>query len=414
MIPSAYILSQGDEVVTGQTVDTNAAWLSERLTDLGFAVTGHRAVRDDADEIRSAMVEVLHQADVVLCTGGLGPTEDDLTAGAAAAAVGCELALDPVALEHIRALYRRFDRPMPAVNEKQAWLPTLAERIDNHWGTAPAFCVESGRGMMFCLPGVPSEMRALWDAAVRPMLLERVALVPGRLVTIRTTGAGESNLQERLQGVEHPGAVLSFRTMSPENQIKLRFEPGLTESHIEDVTNAVRAAIGTAVFSVEGLGGEPGGSLVEVIARQMMSRAWTIATAESCTGGRIASEMTGLPGASSWFLEGCVTYSNDSKCRQLGVPATLIEAHGAVSEPVARAMAEGIRRRADAVLGLATTGIAGPSGGSEEKPVGLVHLALSTPSETVHRRIRLGGSRDRIQRLATATALDLLRRHLSP
>jgi len=414
--PRVVILSQGDEVVTGQTIDTNAAWLAEHLTALGFTVLRHVSVRDVTSEISAALLAG-QDADVVLCTGGLGPTEDDLTSAAVASASDRPLALDTTALAHIRALYARFDRVMPAVNEKQAWLPAGCLRLDNDWGTAPAFAVDHGTSLWICLPGVPHEMRALWRHRVLPLLTARFSLSPGRLVTLRTIGAGESALQELLSGVDTSDAVIGTRAMSPEVQIKLRFSPETSAARVLALTYAVHVAIGRPVFTIEGLPEGPArsllphdpGPLAAVIGAHLSRRGETLAVAESCTGGVIAAQCTAQTGASAWFQEGVVAYANTAKTRLLGVPGSLIAAHGAVSEPVARAMASGLRERAGTTWALSTTGIAGPTGGRPDKPVGTVHIALSGPTGDQHRRLQLPGDRGRVQSLAAGAALNLLR-----
>jgi nicotinamide-nucleotide amidase len=410
-MPTAEILSQGDEVLTGQVVDTNAAWLSERLTALGVDVVRHTAVGDRLGDIVPAVRTACERADLVLSTGGLGPTDDDLTAQAVASVFDVELVLDPIALAHIQALYVRHDRRMPAVNRKQALLPAGSVRLDNDMGTAPGFALTTDRGLAAFLPGVPREMRHLFDARVLPLLGERFDLVAGRLVTLRTTGAGESDLQERIGHFQSPDAILSFRTRLPENHVKLRFAPGVPDDRITAVARDLARRIGSPVFCIEGLD-DIAGDLHAVVVHTLLRHDATVATAESCTGGRVAALLTAVPGSSGAFLEGVVTYSNAAKTRQLGVDPGLLAEHGAVSEPVARAMAEGVRDRAGATFGLSTTGIAGPGGGSEAKPVGTVHIALATPETTHHRRLRLGGDRERIQRLSAAAVLDLLRRHL--
>lgn len=417
-MPTAEILSQGDEVVTGQTVDTNAAWLAARLTALGFDVLRHTAVGDRPQDIRDAIVAAVEHADFVVSTGGLGPTEDDLTAAAVAQVFGTELAFDPVAMAHIESLYARYGRPMPEVNRKQAWLPAGCVRLDNDWGTAPAFAMGTDSALACFLPGVPREMRALFDARVLPQIRERFAVEPGQLVTLRTTGVGESNLQERIGTWNRPDIVLSYRTRLPENHVKLRFRAGTERSRIVTEATTLAERIGSPVFCIEGL--QPTehplarhtGDLERVVVEHLIQAGLGISTAESCTGGRIASLITAVPGSSAIFPEAIVTYSNASKVRQLGVLQSTLDAHGAVSEPVAREMAEGVRNVAGTPFGLAATGIAGPGGGSPEKPVGTVHIALATPDGTHHRRLRFGGDRARIQTLSAASALDLLRRHL--
>ncbi len=409
-MPSAVILSQGDEVVTGQVVDSNAAWLAERLTELGFDVLEHLAVRDISREIEQAAIRGAHLADVVVCTGGLGPTSDDLTAGAVANAFSRPLELDTTALENIRAMYARYKRVMPAINEKQAWLPKGSVRIDNDWGTAPAFSVQEHGATLYFLPGVPREMKALWTHKLAPELQQGRGLLPGLLVTLRTTGVGESNLQERIGPFDEPDVMLSFRTTLPENHIKLRFEPSTSAKRVAELVDHIAARIGSPVFAIE-RPGDPSMSLHEVVGAHLAASGQTIGTAESCTGGLIASQLTGIAGASAWFIEGAVTYANAAKSRTLGVPEAMIAEHGAVSEIVARQMAIGIRERCGSTWGMSTTGIAGPTGGSEHKPVGTVHIALAGPQDQVHHRLlHLGGDRRRIQALTAGAALDLLRR----
>lgn len=410
-MPTAEILSQGDEVVTGQIADTNAAWIAEQLTALGFSILRHTTVGDILPDIVAAVGEAAARADLVVCTGGLGPTDDDLTAQAVAEVFGAPLALDPQALAQIQSIYDRYGRSMPKVNRKQAWLPTGCVRLDNDWGTAPGFSVRTSRGLAAFLPGVPSEMRAMFQERVLPLLVETLRATPGRLITLRTTGIGESNLQERLGSVQLPGVVLSTRTRLPENHIKLRFAPHVSPERAASVARELAARIGSPVFCIEGLD-EIAGDLEQVVAGHLLARGETVATAESCTGGQVAAALTRVAGVSAAFLEGVVCYSNLSKERLLGVPPELIAEHGAVSEPVARALARGARTRAGSSYGLSTTGVAGPGGGTPDKPVGSVFIALSTPAGEHVRRLRLGGDRHRIQALSTGAALDLLRRHL--
>jgi nicotinamide-nucleotide amidase len=249
-------------------------------------------------------------------------------------------------------------------------------------------------------------MKAMFAERVQPRLAERFVLRPGRLVTIKTTGIGESDMQARIGNLAHPGLEIGTRTVLPENHLKLRFDADVPESEVRAITDEAVRRIGSPVFVVDGPG------LAEVVGRALFARGETLAVAESCTGGRVAAACTAIPGSSRWFAEGVVTYSNAAKVRVLGVDAGVIEASGAVSEPVARQMAAGLRERSGATYALAITGIAGPDGGSPEKPVGTVHLAMATSSSVVHRLIHLGGDRTRIQDLAAGAALDLLRRHL--
>ncbi|MBW1877364.1 MAG: competence/damage-inducible protein A [Deltaproteobacteria bacterium] len=410
-MPTAEILSQGDEVVTGQTVNTNAAWLAEQLHDLGFSVVWHVSVGDVLDDIRAQVRAAADRADLVVSTGGLGPTDDDLTAQAVAEAFDRPLALDERVMAHIAGLYARFGRTMPEVNRKQAWLPHGCIVLDNHWGTAPGFAVEESGALLAFLPGVPTEMRKLFQRRLLPLIEGQFDLAPGRLVTLRTTGIGESNLQERVGTVDHDAITVSYRTILPENHIKLRFEASVPEEQVRAVVDDVAERIGRALFTVEGLG-DPGGDLATVAGRALAERGETLAAAESCTGGLLAAMCTAVPGASAWFLQGVVSYANDAKVQLLGVSPSTLEDYGAVSTEVCHQMASGIRERAGSTYGIGITGIAGPSGGSEMKPVGTVHVALAAPDAVHHRKLRLPGDRRRIQQLAAAAALDLLRRKL--
>jgi nicotinamide-nucleotide amidase len=431
-MPAAEILSQGDEVVTGQIADTNAAWLSGRLIDLGFDVVRHTTVGDRLPDLVTVLREIAVRSDVCVCTGGLGPTDDDLTAAAVAEAFNRPLVRDPVALAQIEARFRQFGREMAPVNRKQADLPNGALRLDNDWGTAPGFSFggdfkprhPTTRCWFACLPGVPREMRAMFDERVLPELSARFPLRPARLVTLRTIGVGESDLQQAMSSLSlaggegsTTGVVIGYRTKLPENHLKLRFSADLDEAAVRRHVNAVLERIGRWVYTIEGLAEVDGfdcggGPPAEIVGRRLTALGQTLAVAESCTGGRLAAECTAVPGASAWFHEGVVTYANEAKIRLLGVSEADLAAHGAVSEPVARQMAEGVRARAGNTWGIGITGVAGPSGGTPDKPVGTVHVALSSADGTRHRALRLPGDRERVQSLSVAAALELLRRSL--
>jgi nicotinamide-nucleotide amidase len=404
---TAVLLSTGDEVITGQTVDSNASWLAERLTDLGFDVVLKLTVGDRMADLVAAMAQAATAGDVVLCTGGLGPTQDDLTAQAVAQLCGDPLALHQPSLDQIRAIYKMLGRPMAASNEKQAWLPANATVLRNQWGTAPGFAVDHSGAWLAFVPGVPREMRAFWNHHLQPTLVERFALVPERLVVLRCMGIHESKLANLMTPMQSlPGVTLGFRTKLPENQVKLRLDPSVPVEREAELIAQAREIIGAPVFGVNS------GPLEQVIGELLAERGQTVATAESCTGGRISAGLTSVAGSSRYVELGVCAYSNAAKVDLVGVPAALIESHGAVSEPVARAMAQGIRERAGTTFGVGTTGIAGPGGGSPGKPVGTVHIAVATPTGTLHKRFQLRGNRERITALATGAALDMLRRHL--
>ena len=410
----AELLSQGDELLTGQTVDTNAAWLSERLIDMGFDVSQHTTVGDRRQQLTDTFSR-LCGADLVVCTGGLGPTEDDLTTGCLADAYDLSLSFDAVAMTAIQNYFQRLGLEAPAINRKLAMLPDSCVRFDNHWGTAPGYAVNCRGTWFVCMPGVPREMKPMFETSVVPFLRAHFALKPKHLIMFRTIGMSESSLQTKLNDLDTGEIQLSFRTKRPENQIKLRVPADLDNSERERLVRGIQERIGDTVFAIEGWGSrEQGGPLEHAVARALSEEGATVTVAESCTGGRVASALTSVPGASSWFVGGVIAYSNDVKIRSLGVrPETLAE-HGAVSERVAREMAEGVRVAQHSTYGLAVTGIAGPGGGSDTKPVGTVHIAVASPETTVHRLLQLRGTREHIQSLSAAGVLELLRRQLNP
>ena len=403
----AVLLSQGDEVITGQTLDSNAAWLAEQLTTLGFDLVLQLTVADRVPDIAWALELGCERGDVLICTGGLGLTQDDLTVEVVAQLTPDELTLDQASLDHIQGLYKSISRVMPPANIKQAMLPSRATILQNDWGTAPGLQIEHDQCQAYFVPGVPREMRALWKHRILPDLQARFALPPERLLVFRCMGVHESKLAELMAPFqERQGVVLGFRTMLPENQVKLRLSADLPLATEESLREEVLQLLAKHCFGVNS------GNLIQVIGDLLRTREETVATAESCTGGLISSQLTSAPGASSYFIQGVCAYANAAKTQQAGVPAELIQAHGAVSKPVAIAMAQGIRDLSGATYGLATTGIAGPGGGSSEKPVGTVHIACATPAGTHHIKLDLRGTRERIVSLAAGATLDMLRRHL--
>jgi len=397
------VVSQGEELVSGSTVDTNAGWIAREMRDRGFEPGRFTVVGDVRDHIRDVLSEAAGRAEVVICTGGLGPTTDDLTAEAAAEAFRTTLALDEVALGQVEARYASRGRVMPPANRKQALLPVGCSVLENRWGTAPAFRIEHEGCVLYFLPGVPSEMKAIWHHHVAPDLDARFALPPRRTILLRCVGLPESEAQGRMDGFAHPGVEVGYRAHLPEIHVKLHLAP---DADAEAALADARARLGRHVFTVDG------GPLGQVVGELLAARSETVATAESCTAGRIAAMITAVPGSSGWYLGGGVVYANAEKTRQCGVDPELIEREGAVSEPVARALAEGIRTRVGASWGIGVTGIAGPGGGSAEKPVGTVHIAVAGPDGTHHRRLHLPFDRERVMSMTAALALDQLRRQL--
>ncbi|HEV8549437.1 MAG TPA: competence/damage-inducible protein A [Polyangiaceae bacterium] len=407
---SAAVLSTGTELMRGELVNTNASWLAEALTALGFDVVEQATVGDDAGEIRAALERLGARHAVVVCTGGLGPTTDDLTNAVVADLLGVPLERDAASLALIEERLSRFGRKLAASNAKQADFPRGATILANDWGTAPGFAVRIGQALTCFMPGVPSEMRAMFHARVAPLLapLERAVR---EQIKLRTFGLAESEINDRLAGVEAAfDVLLGYRASLPEIEVKVLAGGANAEearTRARAAADEARRRIGPQYVYAEGDVSYPA-ALVALLAE----RGATLALAESCTGGLAAELITLVPGASRVFVGGVVSYSNELKVNLLGVPAELIAAHGAVSAEVARAMAEGARHRLGATHAVAFTGIAGPDGGSVEKPVGLVHFALAAAGKTDAAQRVFPGTREQVRKRAVYSGLTLLRRAL--
>jgi len=401
----AVIISIGDELLSGATVDTNAAYLSARLEELGISTVRHLTVGDDAGAIADAVRAAAEEVEVVLLTGGLGPTADDLTQEGLAAAMGVPLREDPRSAERIAAFFARRGRRMKPSNRKQALLPVGAEAIDNDCGTAPGIAAQVGRAQVYVLPGPPHEMEEMFQRRIAPRLGS-----PGAIARrlLHTFGAGESDVGERIADLMARGRNPAVGTTVKAGVVTVRISASArtraeADSAAEETAREVRSRLGELVF---GQGDE---TLAAVTGAALRRGGGSLAVAESCTGGMIAAMITEVPGASEYFLGGVVAYANSAKTDLLGVDASLIADRGAVSEPVAAAMAEGVRARFGADWGIGVTGIAGPTGGSAEKPVGLVFIALAGPAgSAVHRHV-FSGSRDIVRRRAALAALNHLR-----
>ncbi|HEX7489831.1 MAG TPA: competence/damage-inducible protein A [Anaeromyxobacteraceae bacterium] len=400
------LLSTGDELLTGQVVDTNSAWLMDRLWDLGVMVRRKTLVGDDRTDLVAALAETTARADVVVMSGGLGPTEDDLTAECVAQAMGVPLVLDEASLAAIRARFEKLGRTMTPNNAKQARFPRGATILPNRLGTAPGFLVRLGRGELVCLPGVPVEYKGLCEEVVLPRIAARAGEVPAARL-VKLIGIPESHADEAMRPVmdapEHRGVRFGYRAHWPEIHVKWSVPGQEAEAHAERILGEVRRIFGDAIFA-EGKAELPQGVL-----ERLTARGERLALAESCTGGLVAQLLTSVPGASAVLEVGAVVYGNDAKTAVLGVPEALLAAHGAVSEPVARAMAEGARRLGSATWGLAVTGIAGPGGGTPEKPVGTVHLAIAGPDGTRTWARRFPGDRERVRKTSAYDLLNQLR-----
>ncbi|HEX2191107.1 MAG TPA: competence/damage-inducible protein A [Longimicrobiaceae bacterium] len=411
----AALLAIGDEIVSGLTTDTNSGFLAEQLRAAGVEPVAGFAVPDDEDAIARAFERALAEAEVAVSTGGLGPTADDLTTAVVARLAGRPLRLDAPSLALIEERFRGRGIPMPENNRKQALLPEGSTVVPNPLGTAPGFICPVGRGgairHVVCLPGVPREMQRMAAETVIPWL---EGLNPGRRFASRvfsTFGLAESRLDELLDDVVAPGeARLAFRAAFPRIQARLTVS-GVPDEDLEARLDAlearVRERLGAHLYAVGDVGME------EVVGRLLRERGLTIAVAESCTGGLIGHRVTEVPGSSEYFLMGVVSYANEAKERLLGVRPETLREHGAVSTQAAEEMAAGVRRLAGADLGLATTGIAGPGGGTPEKPVGTVCVGLAWEGGSWSRRYDLGErSREWVKGMTAQVALDRVRRWL--
>ena len=406
MTPHVEVLSTGDELLTGQIVDTNSAWLMDRLWDLGVMVRRKTLVGDDRHDLAAALAETTSRAEVVVMSGGLGPTEDDLTAECVAAAMGVPLEVDEVSLAAIRARFDKLGRTMTPNNVKQARFPRGATILPNRFGTAPGFMVRLDRAELTCLPGVPVEYRGLCDEVVLPRIAARVGTVPSSRL-VKLIGIPESHADQAMRPVmdapENRSVRFGYRAHWPEIHVKWSVPGPDADEHAERILAEARRIFGDAIFA------EGKDELAPVVVSLLADRGETLALAESCTGGLVAELVTSVPGASNVFPLGVVAYANEAKTALLGVDAGLLAAHGAVSEPVARAMAEGARARSGATWAAALTGIAGPSGGTPEKPVGTVHLAIAGPDGTRTWARRFPGDRERVRKTSAYDVLNQLR-----
>jgi nicotinamide-nucleotide amidase len=404
---SAAVLTIGTEITRGEIVDTNSAWLASRLTALGFEVLAIDTVDDDRERIVEALRRLHHGAKVVIVTGGLGPTTDDLTAACAAEALGVDLVRDEASLEAIQRKLAAAGRQLTPSNARMADVPRGAEVIGNPVGTAPAFGITLGGARFYFLPGVPREMTQIFDELLTPRI-GPLASGNSYQIVLRTYGLPESLVGERLDGLEaaNPGLRIGYRATFPEVEVKVRVlagDPSAARSSAERIAQEVRTRLGDIVY------GEDDDRFAAAVGSALRARGYTLAVAESCTGGLIGALLTEIPGSSDYLLLDAVTYSNKAKERVLGVPAEVLIGHGAVSPECVTSMADGVRRIAGADLAVAVSGIAGPAGGTSEKPVGLVMFALSTEGGTLVTEKRFTGDRLRVQRGAAFYALSLVR-----
>lgn len=410
----AEILATGDEIRSGALVDSNSAYISEKLEENGIEVVRHTSVGDDLPILVATLREIGDRMDVAVVTGGLGPTTDDLSAAAAAEAAGVHLSLNEKALENVESFFKKFNRPMTESNRKQAYLPDGCELLYNQVGTAPGFAISIGRCRFFFLPGVPYEMKRMLAEHVIPAMrtLQGDAVSHSRVRTITTFGLPESLAGEKVAGVvtAYPGIKLGLRAHFPQIQVKLYARDpvaALLDQRLEQACRWAVERLGTHVIS------ENGESMEVMVGKLLTEKAATLALAESCTGGLVANWLTNVAGSSTYFIFSGVTYSNQAKMDVLGVKPETLARYGAVHEETAREMAEGTRRVAGATYGLSTSGIAGPDGGTPDKPVGTVCIGLAGPDRAFGRRLYFPfGKRLMNKKIFAMAALDILRKEL--
>ena len=408
---NAEIIAIGSEMLTPFRVDTNSLWLTERLNSMGIDVKLKTIVGDDESRLEETIRDAIKRSEIVIATGGLGPTEDDITRKIFARVLKRRLILDDAILEKLKARFAKRGMPMPEINARQALVMERAEVLPNPNGTAPGMLVEEGKCTVVMLPGPPREMKPMFDASIAPVLKQRVGDVVILRRKLSIFGLTESRTDELAAPVytkfQNPVTTILFKDGNIELHLTAQSKTD-TEANrlLDELAGQLDEVLGEYIFS------RRDETLEQVVGDLLRWRGYSLATAESCTGGLLAGRITEVPGSSEYFLEGVVTYSNEAKMRVLGVPAEMLEEHGAVSEPVACAMAAGVRKLAGSTFGIGVTGIAGPSGGTEEKPVGLVYIALADEDTVEARKLIFPGDRQFIRTLTVNSALDLLRRRI--
>lgn len=403
----AEILAVGTELLLGNIVNTNAQYLSTRLAELGIDVYHQTVVGDNECRLLDAYKQAFERADLVITTGGLGPTKDDITKEIAFDYFGKKSVLHEESLKRIKDYFKSIDKEMVESNKKQAYFPKDAIILKNNKGTAPGCILEENNKVLIVLPGPPREMTAMFEESVVPYLMK---YQDGVLVSkvLRISGIGESYAAEMIEDIIDNGQNPTVATYAKDNEVTIRITAKSKDEEegniiIEPIEKEIRKRLRLAVY------GEGEELLEEVVAKLLLQKNLTIATAESCTGGLLAGKLINYPGVSSIFKEGVVTYSNEAKMKRIKVKKDTLEKFGAVSSQVAAEMAEGVAKTSNCEIGLATTGIAGPGGGTDEKPVGLVYLGLYIRGEVKTKEIHLNGSRQRVRDAAVVRALDWLR-----
>jgi nicotinamide-nucleotide amidase len=408
---SAEIIAIGSELLTPRFVDTNSNYLTERLNEVGIPVMMKTIVGDDENYLENAIRGSLERTPILITIGGLGPTEDDVTRKVVARVLQRQLVLNNEVLARIEGMFKKWKREMAPNNARQALVPAGAEVLDNDNGTAPGLWLSTEHNQIILLPGPPVELSPMFEGKCMPRLQKLSGGMALATRVFRTTGLGESALDARIAPIYTKYKNPETTILSKPGQVEVRLiARGKNQAEAEKLAAELAGQIDRTLD--EYIFARDEQTLEEIVGKLLVLKNATISVAESCTGGMLAERLTSVPGSSRYFLSGVVCYSNESKMELAGIPPLLLEMQGAVSAEVARGLAEGVRTRSGTTIGTGITGIAGPGGGSEEKPVGTVHVSVATPSQTLHRAYRFLGNRERIRWQAAQAALDMVRREL--
>jgi nicotinamide-nucleotide amidase len=407
----AEIIAVGSELLTPEKIDTNSLWFTQKLNEIGVQVILKTVVGDDVDLLKEVVNSALERSDLVILTGGLGPTEDDVTRQAVSEALNKRLVFDERVAKQIEEKFVRMNRQMPEINKRQAFIIEGASVLENPNGTAVGMFMESNGKKIVVLPGPPRENQPMFEKDVLPRLKDQANGVIFRRRLLKVSGMGESAVDEAIASIYSKYKDVQTSILFNRSEIEIYLTAkGKSQKEadetLEKLVSEIAERLGIALFALNGE------TMEEVVGRLLKERKETLAVAESCTGGLIGARITDVAGSSEYFLQAVVAYANEAKIKMLDVPAELIEKHGAVSAEVAEAMALGVRKKAGSDYGISTTGIAGPSGGTEEKPVGLVFIGYSDKTETKSFKIVLPGDRYLIRWRASQAALDYLRRKI--
>lgn len=408
---SAEIIAIGSELLTPTKTDTNSLWLTEKLNEIGIEVKLKIIVGDDELRLKETIKDALSRSDIVITTGGLGPTEDDITRKISAEAIGRKLIFREDILASISKKFLKMNREMPEINKRQAFIIEDGDVLPNPNGSAPGMAVEIDNKYLIILPGPPRELKPMFENFVLPKLKQTAGEIFVKRKVLRVTGMGESAIDEIIAPVytqyKNPQTSTLFNRSEVEIQLTAQGKNEDEANHLlEELADKIVEKLGIAVFSVNG-------KLMEEVVGQLLTRhEKTLSVAESCTGGLIAQRLTDIPGSSKFFVEGVVAYANTAKIRTLNVPSDLIEKFGAVSAEVAQAMAKNLLEQSETDFAISVTGIAGPAGGTEEKPVGLVFIGYASQEEVKYIKLNLPGDRHLIRWRASQAALDFLRRKM--